>query len=156
STGDALRIASAHGAAHAQLDAYQGHAALAMPSATLVGWATVMHGGIVVGRSGQRFSDETAGYSEFASEMLAHADGEAWIVIDRAIHEECLVFRDCQDTVDSGALRWASSTDELAGLVGVDPTGLSETVRSVRAIARGEATDPYGRTHWERELGEDL
>jgi hypothetical protein len=89
STGDALRIGRQLGAATGYLDSYQGHAALAMPAATLAGWATVMHGGFLVDRHGRRFGDETAGYSEYASTVLAAASGEAWIVIDRRIHDAC-------------------------------------------------------------------
>ena len=46
--GDALRIGERLGADTAYLDAYQGHAALAMAAGTLLGWATVMHGGCAV------------------------------------------------------------------------------------------------------------
>ena len=45
SRGDALRIGRALGADVAFLDAYQGHGALAQRTSTLVGWATIMHGG---------------------------------------------------------------------------------------------------------------
>ena len=77
STGDALKIGERHGAATAYLDAYQGHAALAMPAATLAGWATVMHGAFLVDADGHRFGDETTGYSEYAAQVLQHAGGEA-------------------------------------------------------------------------------
>ena len=66
SRGDALRIGERLGAATAFLDAYQGHAALAKRGATLVGWATIMHGGFMVNSDGRRFGDETTGYSEYA------------------------------------------------------------------------------------------
>lgn len=152
STGDALRLGGALGAAVAQLDAYQGHAAVAMPGATLAGWATVMHGGFLVDRAGARFGDETTGYSEYASVVLDRAGGEAWIVVDRRIHEACLAFRDYQETVATGAVRWGDSPAELAERTGIDPQGLAATVAETGLVARGERPDRFGRTHWEAPL----
>ncbi len=151
SLGDALRIGERLGAATAFLDAYQGHAALAMPSATLTGWATVMHGGVLVDRTGARFGNETTGYSEYAAQVLRHAGGEAWIVLDQRIHEACQEFQDYRDTVESGALRWADDVAALAAGIGADPTVLAETMARARASAEG-AEDEFGRTQWERPL----
>ncbi|WP_435741909.1 FAD-dependent oxidoreductase [Nocardioides sp. SYSU DS0663] len=151
STGDALRIGERLGAATAYLDAYQGHAALAMPSATLAGWATVMHGGFLVGRDGRRFGDETTGYSEYAAQSLEHAGGEAWIILDQRIHEACSQFQDYRDTDDSGAVRWADTAEHLGEAIGVDPAGLRDTLEQVAASASGEP-DPFGRSYWEQPL----
>lgn len=152
STGDALRIGTALGADTAFLDAYQGHAALAVPAATLAGWATVMHGGFLVGGDGRRFGDETVGYSEYAREVLAHADGRAVLVLDKRVHDACLAFDDYRDTVESGALRWADTPEELAEAVGVDPAGLAATVAASARMAGGIETDGLGRTSWEATL----
>lgn len=152
STGDALRIGERLGAATGFLDAYQGHAALAMPAATLAGWATVMHGGFLVDRRGQRFGDETTGYSEYAARVLEKAqDGEAWILLDERIHDACLEFQDYRDVVSSGGVRWAPTAEELAHMIGVDPVGLCQTFEQVRASANG-ADDPFGRRTWSSPL----
>ena len=80
----ARRRAADRGAARrappAFLDAYQGHAALAHPAATLPGWATVMHGGFLVDRAGRRFGDETTGYSRVrrAGGPRAPTDVRGW------------------------------------------------------------------------------
>jgi fumarate reductase flavoprotein subunit len=152
STGDALSIGTRLGGATAYLDAYQGHAALAMPAATLTGWATVMHGAFLVDRHGRRFGDETTGYSEYASAVLQHADGQAWIVLDSRIDEACSVFQDYLDTRESGAVKWADTARALAADVGIDPDGLERTVQHTQALARGEGTDELGRTFWEQGL----
>lgn len=152
STGDALRIGAKLGAECAYLDAYQGHAALAMPSATLAGWATVMHGGFLVNSRGERFGDETQGYSEYAKESLAHADGRSWIIIDQRIHDACLNFQDFRDTVESGGLRWAGDAEALAAQIGVDAAGLTDTLVQARNAALGTAADPFGRASWEAPL----
>lgn len=148
STGDALRIGMALGADAAYLDAYQGHAALAMPAATLAGWATVMHGGFLVDERGRRFGDETVGYSEYAREILLHAGGRSVIVLDRRIYESCMAFQDFRDTVESGAVRWADTPRDLAMAVGVDPDGLAATVAHAADVAVGIGIDPFGRTEW--------
>ncbi|MFJ7748988.1 FAD-binding protein [Arthrobacter sp. NPDC097144] len=152
SRGDALRIGTGLGADTAYLDAYQGHAALAAASATLAGWATVMHGGFLVNAEGQRFGDETMGYSEYALESLKHANGQAWIVLDQRIFEACESFSDFQATVESGALKWADDAAELAAATGISAAGLQQTLDQTQRIAAGEAADSYGRTHWEEPL----
>jgi fumarate reductase flavoprotein subunit len=152
STGDALEIGTRLGGATAYLDAYQGHAALAMPAATLTGWATVMHGAFLVDRHGRRFGNETTGYSEYAAEVLKHADGQAWIILDGRIDEACSVFQDYLDTRESGAVKWADTPRELAETIGIDADGLQETVQQTKRYARGEQDDELGRTFWEQEL----
>ena len=152
SRGDALRIGERLGAATGYLDAYQGHAALADPAATLASWASVMHGAFLVNAAGERFGDETTGYSEFAEEVIRGADGVAWVVLDRRIHDLCLPFQDFRDTVESGAVKVADTVAELAGLCGIDPAGLQATVDEVGRIAAGEGSDRFGRTFWEAPL----
>lgn len=152
SRGDALRIGAALGADTAYLDAYQGHAALAMPAATLAGWATVMHGAVLVDAEGRRFGDETTGYSEYAAQVLRHADGAAWIVLDRRIHDACQEFQDYRDTVEAGAVRWADDVAALAGEIGADPGVLARTLEHARGSAENRHDDDFGRTAWEAPL----
>lgn len=151
STGDALRIGERLGAATGYLDAYQGHAALAMPAATLAGWATVMHGAFLVNRAGQRFGDETTGYSEYAAQVLKRAGGEAWIILDQRIHHACLEFQDYRDTVESGAIKWGDTVGDVAVAAGLDADPLENTLRQAAASAAGEP-DPFGRKYWKRPL----
>ena len=152
SRGDALRIGERLGAATGFLDAYQGHAALAHPAATLTGWATVMHGGFLVDAAGQRFGDETTGYSEYAEQVVRGAGGRAWVVLDERIHEACLPFQDFRDTVESGAVRRADTAEELAAVCGIDADGLAATLGETQRLAAGEGQDRFGRTFWESPL----
>lgn len=152
SRGDALRIGEHLGAATAFLDAYQGHAALAKRGATLVGWATIMHGGFMVDRSGHRFGNETTGYSEYAAQLAAQDGAEGWLVLDQRIHDACLPFTDFQQTVDSGALVWADTLDELARAISVDPAALTQEAESLAQVAAGSAADRFGRTSVEAPL----
>lgn len=152
SRGDALRMGRSLGADVAFLDAYQGHAALALPAGTLVGWATVMHGGFLVNAHGHRFGDETVGYSEYAREVLRQPGGSAVILLDKRIHDACLAFDDFRDTVESGALRWSDDLTALADAVGVAPGALDSTVEAAGRVATGQEEDPFGRTSWGEPL----
>jgi fumarate reductase flavoprotein subunit len=152
SRGDALRIGLELGAAAACLDAYQGHAALAAGSATLVGWATVMHGALLLDLAGRRFGDETRGYSEYAAELAARPEATGWLVLDRRIHDACLSFTDFRQTVESGSLLWADDVAGLAEQTGLPAAHVSEELRTAEATARGEAADRFGRTHFEAAL----
>ncbi|WP_072690351.1 FAD-dependent oxidoreductase [Rhodococcus marinonascens] len=152
STGDALIIGVRLGADSAFLDAYQGHAALSKKATTLVGWATVMHGGVNLDLEGRRFGDETTGYSEYAALLAARPQSEGWIVIDRHIYDKCLAFNDFRQTVDSGAAAWADSAEGLARVTGLPESAVLEELAALESYARRSATDPYGRTSFEHEL----
>ncbi|GHJ39232.1 FAD-binding protein [Streptomyces sp. TS71-3] len=153
STGDGLAIGLRHGARSAFMDAYQGHAALARRSRTLVGWATIMHGAIMVDEGGERFGDETTGYSEYAAALAARPGAHGWIVLDRRIHDLCLSFADFRQTVEAGAVVWAEDPAALAERVGCDAKALAESVSEQVALATGAAGgDRFGRTFLEEPL----
>ena len=148
STGDALSIGERLGADTAFLDAYQGHGSLAVPHRVLVTWATVMHGGVLVNTDGQRFGDETVGYSEFGARVHAQPGHTAWVVFDERIHEAVLPFRDYQDCLRAGAIRRAADVDELAALIGCPAAELANTLARAHDAATGQQPDPWGRTRW--------
>ncbi len=152
SLGDALRIGTELGAATGFLDAYQGHGAVSPAAGTLVGWATIIHGGVLVDRTGRRFGDETRGYSEYAAELAARPGATGWIVLDEVVHEQCLPFQDYRDTVASGALVWAEDAQGLAAAIDVPAEALAAELRRSAEAARGERADEFGRTNWERPL----
>lgn len=149
SRGDAIRIGANYGAQPAFLDAYQGHAALAVHGATLAGWATIMHGAVLVNTEGRRFGDETCGYSEYAAMLAGQPGARGWLILDDRVHEACLAFRDYQETVESGALRRAADVAELADVIEVDASVLESTLNRAAAAARGESSDEFGRTAFE-------
>jgi fumarate reductase flavoprotein subunit len=154
SRGDALRIGRKLGADAAFLDAYQGHGALAQRTSTLVGWATVMHGAVVVGADGRRFGDETTGYSEYAAVIAAQPGAAGWIVLDQRIHDACLVFTDFRQTVDGGALVWADDVARLADATGLPAAALAEELEATATWAGDPDAGPdrFGRTAFEAAL----
>jgi len=153
SLGDALRIGQAHGSSGSFLDAYQGHAALAVHGSTLAGWATIMHGAILVNINGERFGDETCGYSEYAAMLAAQPGARGWLILDQRIHQACLAFRDYQETVESGALRHADTVSDLAEILEVETAALEETLAAALASALNTAPDPFGRSMFEAPIG---
>ena len=152
SRGDGLRIGLGLGADADCLDAYQGHAALAVPYATLLGWATMMHGGILVNSEARRFGNESRGYSEYAAEVLAQPGGTAIAIIDEYVFEKCQPFDDFRATVEAGALRWANNVEELAELFGLDGARLSATLAEARACSENGTEDGFGRSWWPHTL----
>jgi fumarate reductase flavoprotein subunit len=173
SLGDGLAIGLRHGACEAYMDAYQGHAALARRSRTLVGWATIMHGAIMVDAAGERFGDETTGYSEYAAALAARPGARGWIVLDRRIHDLCLPFTDFRQTAEAGSLVWADDVDALARGTGLPAGALAQALDRQAAHAAGtaqstgaapdaaangaadgsgEAGDRFGRTFFEAPL----
>ena len=157
STGDALRIGAELGAVSGFLDAYQGHAGLAESARTLVTWATIMHGGILVDVDGRRFGDESVGYSEYAALLARQRDARGWLVFDERVHDACLPFGDYQDVKNSGALRTGATVTELAKTIGVPAHTLGEEIDEARQVATGElAKDRFGRTNFEAPLGTPL
>jgi len=152
STGDALRIGRALGATTAYLDAYQGHGALAAGSATLVGWATIMHGAVVLNTEGRRFGDETTGYSEYAAVLAGQPGATGWIVLDSRVHDACLPFTDFRQTVEAGVLVWADTPAELAQATGLPVAAVEHELAITAALARGEAEDRFGRKSFEDGL----
>jgi fumarate reductase flavoprotein subunit len=146
SRGDALRIGRGLGADTGFLDAYQGHAALSSRSQTLIGWATVVHGGVIVNSAGRRFAPETTGYSEFAAILAAQPGSAGWIVIDEHIEALCSVFDDFRAVAESGSLVRAATAAELAARIGVPAEALDDELGAARRAAAGAEPDRQGRT----------
>ncbi|WP_243789518.1 FAD-binding protein [Saccharopolyspora gloriosae] len=145
SRGDALRIGRALGAATGFLDAYQGHAALSASARTLVTWTAVMHGAAVVDRTGTRFGDETAGYSEYAAVLAGRPGGHGWMIFDERIDRACRAFGDYQDVLAAGAVRSADTLAELAGRLGIPVGPLEAEISELHAVAAGTRADRFGR-----------
>lgn len=147
SRGDALRIGQRHGAATGFLDAYQGHGALSARASTLVGWATIMHGAVMLDTTGRRFGKETSGYSEFGPALAARPGATGWIVFDQRVHDLCLPFTDFRQTVEAGAVVWADDAATLARALNLPVDAVVEELAAADLAARGLSDDRFGRTY---------
>lgn len=144
-TGEALLWGEALGARLDHLSGYQGHGSLAHPHGILISWAVMMRGGIQVNMTGERFSDESGGYSEQAVKVLAQPGGIAWNIYDRTIHEFALGFPDYAEADKAGAIRAAPDIAGLAAATGLPQAALAATLAAVEDCRRGRTADPFGR-----------
>jgi fumarate reductase flavoprotein subunit len=109
------------------MNAYQGHGSWATPHGALISWALMMEGGIQVNRHGERFHDETQGYSEAAVHVLAQPGGIAWNVFDQTLYELGKTFPDFVAAEKSGAVKKYTSLVELAETIGCTTQALEKS-----------------------------
>jgi fumarate reductase flavoprotein subunit len=122
------------------MNAYQGHGSWATPHGALISWALMMEGAIQVNRHGQRFHDETQGYSEAAVHVLSQPDGVAWNVFDEKLYQLGLSFPDFVAAEKIGAVKKFNTLDELAAMIGCSSTELEKSCRQPRSTQSSSAT----------------
>jgi fumarate reductase flavoprotein subunit len=125
----------------ADLGGYQGHGSWAIPQGALMSWAMMMEGGVQINAEGERFHDETQGYSEAAVHVLAQPGGVAWNILDTPLLAMARTFPDFVEAEKAGALKQAPDAAALAQLIGCKPDTLNQTLAGVQA---GQ-TDAFGR-----------
>lgn len=153
--GSAIAWGEALGAGVADLGGYQGHGSWATPHGVLVTWAPMTRGAIQVNASGERFHDESGGYSEAAIEVLAQPGAIAWNVLDEPLHRLALEFPDYRAALAAGAVRSAPDVATLARMIGCDAEVLAATLAEVASAARDGRPDRHGR-RFERALSTPL
>src|SRR5699024_8506753 len=126
--------------------------------------------GIIVDGTGRRFADELLPYDQMGRQMRARiaagAGEEFWLVFDDAERGRfpaiCVPEPEADDLRAAGLWHSASTIEELAGHIGLDPSALTDTVERFNAFAaagrdedfhRGE--DPYGRYFLSASTPED-
>ena len=129
--GSAIAWGQALGARLADLGGYQGHGSWAIPQGALISWALMMEGGIQVNARGERFHDETQGYSEASVHVLAQPGGVAWNVLDGPLLALARSFPDFLDAQAAGALKTCDSVQALAATIGCEESKLIATLDDV-------------------------
>ena len=140
--GEAVLWGERLGAAVRHLGAYQGHGNVAHPHGILITWATITGGGVQLNERGERFHDESRGYSEAARAVMAEPGGTAVTVFDERIAAVARQFEDFRRAEAAGAVKGAGTLEGLAAELGLPAEAL---VRTVRGLPRG-GTDGFGRT----------
>jgi fumarate reductase flavoprotein subunit len=112
-----------------------------VPQGVLVSWALMMEGAVQINALGERFHDETLGYSEAAVQVLAQPGGEVWDVFDDTLLAFARGFPDFRAAEATGAVRACADEHALASLIGCDDATLQETLLSLDPGRVG----PYGR-----------
>ncbi len=138
--GEALDWGAAMGAQTRHLGAYQGHGNVAHPQGILITWAVITEGGVQVNRDGNRFWDESQGYSEAARAVLAQPDGVAFAIFDARIAGIARQFADFQQAEKIGAIRSADTLEDLAQMLDIPADAL------VRSVTERPNPDAFGRT----------
>ena len=133
--GSAIAWGRALGAGLADLGGYQGHGSWAVPQGALITWALMMEGGIQVNARGERFHDETAGYSEASVMVLAQPGGVAWSLFDDRLLALGRSFPDFVAAEAAGAVRHAADAQALAALIGCDAAALARTLAGTKLAA---------------------
>ena len=130
--GSAIQWAQQLGARTADLGGYQGHGSWAMPQGALITWALMMEGGVQINANGQRFHDETQGYSEAAVQVLAQPKGTAWNVFDNSLLALAQTFPDFCDAQSAGAVKTFDNMTTLAQHIGCDLATLEHTLQQIQ------------------------
>jgi fumarate reductase flavoprotein subunit len=145
-TGDGIRWGRELGGDLACMDAYQGHATVVNQTGALSTYAIVMNGAILVNEAGERFGDESAGYSAFAVDVLKQPGGIGYEVFDERIFEKLEgEFDDFDEAVELGSYHRAESVEALAEHLGCDPAATREAVESYNAAVEAGEPDEVGR-----------
>ncbi|MBE1284436.1 MAG: FAD-dependent oxidoreductase [Rhodobacteraceae bacterium] len=139
--GDAVVWGTELGAECLHLGAYQGHGNVAHPHGILISWAVITEGGVQVNCHGERFWDESQGYSEAARAVLSQPMGVAWAVFDERIAKVARQFQDFKDAEAAGAIRTAGTVCDLAEMCGLPIEALEKAI--VGLPVKGE--DAFGR-----------
>jgi fumarate reductase flavoprotein subunit len=147
SEGEAVAWGEQLDAALANMQAYQGYAAVAYPHGSLLSWTTIEKGGVLVNARGERFGNEDLGYSGYARMVLAQPAPVYAIFDDRmkaiASKEEEFV-----ELVEHGGVKPADSVEELAALYQLPAATLVQTLADYAAAAAGKQADTQGRARF--------
>lgn len=145
STGEAILWGQRIGAALANMGAYQGYAAVAHPHGSLLSWTTIEKGGVVVGRDGRRFGNESIGYSGYARVVLSRGD-LAYAIFDQRIFDIAAHEEEFLELAEHGGLKRGETPGDIAAACRLDRKALEQTLDDIRRAARGEVQDPFRRT----------
>ncbi len=143
--GDAIGWGMALDAGFADMSAYQGHGNLAAGHGIIVNWPSVILGGFQLNRDGERFYDESIGYSAAAAHVHAQPGHVAWTIFDARIAATLEQFEDYQDAVRAGAIVAADDVAALATATRLPEDRVTAALASVARHADGSTPDPFGR-----------
>ena len=143
--GDAIKWGKSLGADLADIGSYQGHGGLAAGRGVPILWPMIMEGGFQININGERFSDESLGYSEQAVKVVSQPKKIAWNIFDERLHELMKEFEDYNNAIEANAIINADNTTELSTLTGINKESLDKTIKEVEEMVEGKRKDSFGR-----------
>lgn len=144
STGEAIHWGEALGAALGNMGAYQGYAAVSDPHGSLLSWTTIEKGGILVNSNGQRFGDESAGYSGFTPDVMAAGAGSV-AIFDQRIFDIAALEEEFRELADYGGFKRGETVEQAASAAGLPAPMVAAEVAAYNRAAKGEAADRFRR-----------
>ena len=150
--GHAIKWGEAMGAELQDMSAYQGHGGLAHGYGIPILWPLIVEGGFQVNKLGQRFSDESKGYSEQAAKVLDQPDGVAWSIFDQRLYDLMMDFEDFREAVNAGAIVTAESIELLSQKTKLDFDALNQTMSDVVDCVGGIKADQFGRDFTQKPI----
>ena len=144
STGEAVLWGEAVGAGLANMAAYQGYAAVAHPHGSLLSWTTIEKGGLLLNDRGERFGDESIGYSGFAKNVLAQGEF-CYALFDERIFQVASKEEEFVELYKYGGLKSADNIRALAGLFALDAAAAATALAAYNQAASGRTSDAFGR-----------
>jgi fumarate reductase flavoprotein subunit len=146
-TGDGIRMGAELGGELACMDSYQGFASVIQGVGIHSTYAIVMKGGIMLNADGERFGDETQGYSAFAVDVLQQPGGVAYKLFDQEIFDYFEgEFDDFDEAVRLDGYQRGDSVRELADRLGFDADRARASLEAYNEAARDGGPDEVGRT----------
>ncbi len=133
------------GAATEDMSSFQGLGALSEPSRILIHYNTILRGGIIVNTEGKRFTDESVDISGMGRKVSAQPEGFVWFIFDKKIHTFSKKYQEHKDAIESGAIKKANSTEQLANIIKIPMKNLKKTINEIHKIQNGSMRDPFGR-----------
>ncbi len=152
-TGEGIRWGVSLGAATEHMGSYQGHASVAAPDGPLVTWGVVVNGAVLVNRDGERFGDESVGYSEYAGAVMAQPGGEAWEIFDEEVYEASRGTR-LEEVIETGKVVRSETLEDLAKAFGLPAGALVQTIETTNRSVLDRAPDPFGREEFKNGVFE--
>jgi len=143
--GDAIKWGKSLGADLADIGSYQGHGGLAAGRGVPILWPMIMEGGFQININGERFSDESLGYSEQAVKVVSQPEKIAWNIFDERLHELMKEFEDYNNAIEAKAIIKADNAAELSALTGINKESLDKTIKEVEEMVEGKRKDSFGR-----------
>lgn len=145
SAGEAILWGEQLGAGLANVAAYQGYAALAYPHGSLMTWTLIEKGGFIVNAAGERFGDESAGYSGFTRNVRAQG-GFCYAILDTRIRDYAAANEEeFRELLALGGVKEAPDIAQLAAVYGLEAAVLEKNLATFNAAAQGKRVDPFGR-----------
>ena len=143
--GDAIKWGKSLGADLADIGSYQGHGGLAAGRGVPILWPMIMEGGFQININGERFSDESLGYSEQAVKVVSQPKKIAWNIFDERLHELMKEFEDYNNAIEANAIINADNTAELSALTGINKESMDKAIKEVEEMVEGKRKDSFGR-----------